>query len=280
MTSITPHSPRQNFEDNMRPAHLLVRVYRLLASNDQIVNDGNVVDRIRTIVEAATDEELLLINHEYFLGLVRERADVKRADLLERSLAHLLRQAVVISCTALETYLPALLRANMPTVIRARGRNFLPPNDVDIQTYFKDLSFGLEEILRLIDDPEAAERISNKILGYINYNYLSSRKGIHLAGALLGIDKPWNEIATHFGRDRKELIDTLEKTVERRNDIVHRADRSRDNPVGEPQGISYVRTREMVDTVDHICLALDELVAERMEMFTITPESESAVQEV
>lgn len=265
-------SPRQTFEDNMRPAHLLLRVYRLLASNDVIVDQGNMIDQIRSMVAATTNEELLLINHELFLGLVRERADVKRSDLLERSLAHLLRQAVVTSCTALETYLPVLLRANLPIVIRIRGRNFLPADDQDIKTYFKELSFGLEEVLRLVDDPEAPERISNKLLGYINYNYLSSKKGIHLAGVLLGLEKPWADIAEHLGSERKELMDTLEKTVERRNDIVHRADRSRDNPSGDPQGISYVRTRQMVDTIDHICLALDELVGHRMRKFTADTE--------
>ena len=34
---ITTLSPRQTFEDNMRPAVLLLRVYRLLDSNDNIL---------------------------------------------------------------------------------------------------------------------------------------------------------------------------------------------------------------------------------------------------
>src|SRR5438105_412049 len=107
MTNITPLSPRQTFEDNMRPAQLLVRVYRLLDSNDSIASQGDMVTKLRSVVQANADEELLLIYNELFLGLVRERADIKRSHLLKRSLGHLLRQAVVASCTALETYLPA-----------------------------------------------------------------------------------------------------------------------------------------------------------------------------
>jgi len=272
-------TPRQRFEDNMRPAHLLVRVYQLLSSNDQIASDGEMVQQLRALVQAKDDEDLLLVYTDMFLGLVRERAELPRNQLLDRSLTHLLRQAVVSSCTALETYLPDLLRANMPTVIRARGRYFLPPLDEEIKSYFKNLTFGLEEVLRLFDDPEAPQRISNKILGYVSFNYLSSKKGIHLTGTLLGIDKPWNQIAAHFGSERKEMMDTLEKTVNRRNDIVHRADRSGDDLGGEPQGISYVRTRQMVDTVDHICIALDELVTAKMEEFATVPDPIPAAEE-
>jgi len=264
MPDISLLSPRQTFEDNMRPAHLLLRVYRLLDSNDSIASDGDMVTKLRTVVQATEDEEVLLIYNELFLGLVRERADIKRSHLLKRSLGHLLRQAIVASATALETFLPALLRAHMPTIVRVRKRDILPPGDSSIQEYFKDLTFTLVDTLRLLDDPLAPGYITEKMLGYINHNYLSSRKGIHLAGAILGITKPWDEIANHLRRDKKELIETLEYTVDRRNDIVHRADRTKQDPTGEQQEITYVQTQHAIDTINHVCLALDELVAQRV----------------
>jgi hypothetical protein len=96
-------SPRQTFEDNMRPAVLLLRVYRLLDSNDNILSEGDMINRLREIVRASADEDLMLIYNEIFLGLVRERAQVPRSTLRQVTLCHLLRQAVVASCTALET---------------------------------------------------------------------------------------------------------------------------------------------------------------------------------
>ena len=59
-------------------------------------------------------------------------------------------------------------------------------------------------------------------------------------------------------------MNTLDDTVRRRNDIVHRADRSQSDPGGESQDITFAWTRHAVDTVNHVCLALDELVAERV----------------
>ncbi len=195
---------------------------------------------------------------------MRERAQVPRSTLRQVTLCHLLRQAVVASCTALETYLPALLHANLPVMIRARGRDFVPAGDQALRDYFSDLQFGLDETLRLLGDEHAPEYISNKILGLANFKYLSSRKGIHVVGALLGIARPWDAIADHLNRDKKELMKTLEDTVRRRNDIVHRADRSQDDAGGEPQVITFAWAQHAVDTINHICLALDELVAARV----------------
>jgi len=264
--TLTTLSPRQTFEDNMRPAELLLRVYRLLDSNDNILTEGEMLDALRGIVQASVDEDLMLVYNEIFMGLVRERAQLPRSTLRQATLCHLLRQAVVASCTALETYLPALLRANLPVMIRARGRDFIPRGDPTFKEYFSDLQFSLDETLRLLGDENAPEYISNRIMGLTNFKYLSSRKGIHVVGILLGLSdpKPWDAIAAHLGRDKKELMKTIEDTVRRRNDIVHRADRPQKDPGGTAQSIAYAWTQQAVDTIKHICLALDELVAARV----------------
>lgn len=262
--TITTLSPRQTFDDNMRPAILLLRVYRLLDCNDNILTGGEMVNALRQVVHASADEDLMLIYNELFLGLVRERAQMPRSTLRQAMLCNLLRQAVVASCTALETYLPALLRTNLPVMIRARGRDFVPPSDQTLRDYFSDLQFSLDETLRLVDDKNAPEYMSNKILRLANFKYLSSRKGIHVVGSLLGLARPWDEIAEHLNRDKKELMNTLENTVRRRNDIVHRADRSQSEPGGAAQDITFAWTQQAVDTISHICLALDELVARRV----------------
>jgi len=258
---VTMLSPKQTFLDNMRPAQLLLQVYGLLESSDNLMVQGDLLAALRNIVGAPAGEDLMLIYNEIFLGLVRERAQMPRSTFRQATLCHLLRQAVVASCTALETYLPALLRTNLPVMIRARGRDFVQRGDKTLMDYFGDLQFSLDETLRLLGDKNAAEYISNKILGLANFKYLGSRKGIHVVGALLGLVAPWDQIAAHLNRDKKELMKTLDDTVRRRNDIVHRADRCQDEPSGDQQPITFAWTQQAVDTVNHACLALDELVS-------------------
>jgi len=263
LTSVgTLISPRQAFEDNMRPAKLLLRVFRLLEC-ESLQSDGDLVKALREVVGASHDEELMLIYNEIFIGLVRERAQIPSSALKASALTNLLRQAVVAACTGLDTYLPSLIRAHLPTVIEVRGREFLP-SDKSLQDYFKTLTFSLTDTLRLLKDPEAPLFIANKILGFMDFKYLSSTKGVHTAGALLSVEDPWIKIASQLHRDKAELESIISETAKRRNDIVHRADRPQKDPNGPVQDISYVWTRQAVDTVEHVCLTLDELVTNKM----------------
>ena len=56
----------------------------------------------------------------------------------------------------------------------------------------------------------------------------------------------------------------VNETVKRRNDIVHRADHDQNDPQGEQQEITFAWAKQSVDTIENICLALDEIVGKRM----------------
>ena len=98
-------SPQQVFEDNIRPAELMLKVYRLL-EHDAPTTDGDMVQSLRDLVKAEADEGLMVIYNELFLGLIRERAQIAPATIRRSALCNLLRQSVVTACTAMETYLP------------------------------------------------------------------------------------------------------------------------------------------------------------------------------
>jgi hypothetical protein len=56
----------------------------------------------------------------------------------------------------------------------------------------------------------------------------------------------------------------VNETINRRNDIVHRADRDKKSLDGPPQEIGYAWAKQAVDTISHVCLCLDELVSAHM----------------
>ena len=68
--------------------------------------------------------------------------------------------------------------------------------------------------------------VANKMISSLDFSYLSGKRGIHVTGVLLALDNPWSLIAEQLGRAEEEIKKTLDATVTRRNDIVHRADRS------------------------------------------------------
>ena len=254
-------SPWQVFQDNMRPAQLLLNVFNLLNSDDKILSEGEMVAALRDLIKASDEEDLMVIYNPIFLGLVREGARLPRADLRRNALCGLLRQAVVASCTALETYLPALLGANLSVVIKARGRDSVPKDDPDIGMQFKELKFSLDEGLRIMTMPNPEEFISTKILGAVNFSYLSGSRGVAVVGKLLGIADPWQSIAQRLEGDAEALQKMVKDTVGRRNDIVHRADRRQSDPGGKQQIINPSWAKQAVDTIANVCKALDELVS-------------------
>lgn len=262
---------REIFEDTMRPAEMLVRVYRLL-ENERVETFGEMIQAIRSAVGGKDDEQCLLIYNEIFVGLVRERADIPATAFKSSALDNLLRQAVVASCTALETFLPSLLRSHLANIIELKGRSFFP-DDEEIREYFSALTFDLPYTLRLIQEEEDPFfHITNKILGLTTFKYLGSSKGVHAVGALLQLEKTWDQIANKLGRDRRELMKVIDETTRRRNDIVHRADRPQTDPGGDQQTIGFAWTKQAVDTIRHVCLALDELVTARFAELSKPPE--------
>lgn len=255
-------SPRQIFEDNIRPADLLLKVYRLLEHDAPNTEEG-MLRPLRELVKAEHDEGVMVIYNEIFLGLIRERAEMPPASIKRSALCNLLRQSVVTASTALETYLPLLLRNNLPAVIRQRGRDFVPKNDQEINSQFKNLTFSLDEMVRILADPDPLF-VANKMISSLNFSYLSGKRGIHVTGVLLALDHPWSLIAQQLGRDETEIKKTLDATVKRRNDIVHRADRSQDDPAGSAQEIGFPWAKQAVETIRVVCLALDDLVVTRL----------------
>jgi hypothetical protein len=214
-------------------------------------------------VSAEAGEELIVIYNEIFLGLIRERADVPAASIKMSALCNLLRQSVVTASTALETYLSILLRTNLPEVIRLRGRDFVPRNDEQFKNQFKELKFDLDEAVRILTDPDPLF-VANKMISSLDFSYLNGTRGVHITGVLLALDHPWKRIAEQLGRDEADLKKMLNATVKRRNDIVHRADRSQDDPSGTAQEITFPWAKQAVETIRVVCLALDDLVSNRI----------------
>ena len=198
-------SPRQIFEDNIRPADLLLKVFRLL-EHDALNTEEALLRSLRELVKAEKDESLLVISNGIFLGLIRELAEVPPSSIKRSALCNLLRQAVVTASTALETYLPILLRDNLPEVIRLRGRDFVPRNDEEFKNQFKNLKFDLDEAVRILVDPDPLF-VANKMISSLNFSYLSGKTGYPRHGrACLALDNPWkpNRPATRSGRRRNQ----------------------------------------------------------------------------
>ena len=53
-TDLAPLNPFTVFDDNLRPAQLMLQVYRLLDANDTILSSGEMVETMRGVIKALT----------------------------------------------------------------------------------------------------------------------------------------------------------------------------------------------------------------------------------
>ena len=255
-------TPKQVFEDSFRIAELLIHVYTLL-ENDGLQTEGNTVTVLRGLLHCEQDEQVQLIVNAVFVGCIRETANIPPGQLRRQSLENLLRQAVVSGCTAYETYLSTLLAEHVLTVIELRQQDFFPA-DQEVVKYFEGLSLGIHESFRLLNEDDNAVFLRNKIITFVQKKNLGSVAGLKTVGLLLGIEDPWNTLAAHLGRERKDLTRTVADAIERRHAIVHKADRNLESDDLDKQPIHFAWAQQAVDTIKHVCLGFDALVAARM----------------
>ena len=253
-------NPRQIFEDNIRPADLLLKVFRLL-EHDAPHEEESVVRTLRDLVKPDDDEGWVIYN-DVFLGLIRERAEVQPKQLRKSALCNLLRQTVVIACTGLETYLPSIMNTHFEELISVKGRGFVNIKDKEVFGHLESVRFNLSETLQLLAEP-APLVVANKVRAFLETN-LSGRRGVHVVGVMFGIEDPLAIIANKLARKPTELGKFIDDTVSRRNDIVHRADRNRLNMAGEQQAITIGFAMQAVDSIRHVVTCLDEMIQDQM----------------
>jgi RiboL-PSP-HEPN len=254
-------NPRDTFEAHFRSADVLVRVYRLLESDNGPSQDHELLTRARGLLECGDDEELILLFNQLFVGIVRERADLRQRFFGRDNLDLLLRQAVVAGCSALDVFVPSLLESYLPKMVLVRQRNFIP-NDKNVKDFFRDFRFKLEDAWPLVEEESANERwnmMARRVLDYCKTKTLSNDQGIAASMALIGVEEPWAKIAERAGEKELTLRERLRRVVTRRNDIVHRGDRPSTDPNGDATGIDFVWTQNHVGAIQTVALACFDL---------------------
>ncbi len=260
-------TPFADFESNFRTAQTLLKVHSLLNTPGGPQTEHVLMRGVRDLLMAGEDEELILLVNELFLGVVRQHADVRPAVFKADSLSMLLRQAVVAACSAIDVYYPALLRQHLSQVIAVKQRNFLP-SDGNTRDFLKDFRLKLDDSLRLLSDPEPARVLGDLFVEHLKGKTLSNSQGVAVSLLILGVDEPWNRLARQIEQPKEALVRQFDALVSRRNDIVHRGDRSSRDPTGSIQPLAYSWADSHIYAARSVVLASEELVEKQMQLLS------------
>lgn len=162
-----------------------------------------------TAIREASNDQLLLA--------ARATAPIPAALLVEDGAKFLLRQAVVVSCTALESYFWDALRENVLTIVKVRR------GGADESLRRITLSLGDYISLGNYDDPD--ERLRQIILKNFERGTLYDSEAITRIAQILTVKNFWEDVSGRCGMNAKDLRRNLDELIVRRNMIAHRADR-------------------------------------------------------
>lgn len=173
----------------------------------------------------------------------------------------LLRQSVIVACTALESFYWDALRENVLTIVRARKRG--------ADESLRKLTLTLDEYLSIQAFSDPDERLKEIILNNFERKTIYSPDSIDVIAKTLTVQNFWRKVAEKCGEPDTNLKRHIGELIKRRNCVAHRADRPdpRAEPAEETDGhglrvISFAWVNLRVQTARNIVSASAEVFAD------------------
>lgn len=187
--------------------------------------------------------------------LARAATPIPESLTMDGGLNFLLRETVVVACTALEAFFWDALRENVLTVVRSRRSG--------ADESLRNLKFTLGDYISIqrYDDPDF--RLKQIILKNFERGTLYDVGSIEKIAQTLTIKKFWEEIEKTTGTSAKSLKALIGDLIHRRNQIAHRADRPEEGEESDGHGLREIKfawTNHRVQAAKTLVTASAELI--------------------
>ena len=220
------------FQQNFAVAESLLQMYQLTGG----LKEEELPEELRRAVCIFWEEqENARVHHasnDRITLLVRPTARIPGPILIPGGLDFLLRQAVVVACTALETFLWNTVLENALTIVRARRTGA----DEEI----KNLSLTLEDYISIEHSPDRDMRVRQIILKNFERKPLYSPDAIDRVARILTVRNFWEQVEKVCGESATNLRRLIGDLIPRRNVIAHRADRPDDSKELDTHGLTPI----------------------------------------
>jgi hypothetical protein len=208
----------------------------------------------KSVLRYARNDQVVLV--------AKATAPIPASLLVEDGINFLLRQAVVVGCTALESFFWDALRENVLTIVRARKRK--------ADDTLRKLTLSLDDYLSLEGWEDPDERLQQIILKNFERGTLYDASSLENIAKVLTVTNFWTQVAAKTGNPDKDIKRHIGEIIQRRNQIAHRADRP-DESAAQPEeqdghglrSINYAWANTRVATAKNVVSAASEI-------FTVT----------
>ncbi len=172
----------------------------------------------------------------------------------------LLRQAVVVACTCVESFFWDALRENVLTIIKARRTG--------ADDTLKNITLKLGDYISIqqYEDPDL--RLRQIILNNFERGTLYDSNSIDDIAKIMTVKNFWEKAGNICGEDSKNLKQRVADLIQRRNQVAHRADRPGDGEEADGHGlrpISLSWTNVRIQAAKNVVTAGAEVIQEAMD---------------
>lgn len=248
------------FQQNFDVAQSLIQLYELFNGLKKIDLKEDLRLALCTFWQAPDNTALLPAINDRVILMARAANPIPQTLILNGGLNFLLRQAVVVACTALESFWWDSLRENVITIVKARRTG--------ADKSLKNISFTLGDYISLqqYDDPDY--RLQQIILGNFKRGTLYNVESIEEITKIMTITKFWDRIEKNTGTPAKDLKGLIGELITRRNQIAHRADRPEGGEEADAHGlrpITIAWTNHRIQAAKTLVTAGADLIKEAMD---------------
>lgn len=217
------------FHQNFAVAESLVQLYQLFHGLGKSSLSKELHLAICAHWEVAGNTVVQHASNDRVSVLARSTMPIPESLTIEEGLDFLLRQAVVVGCTCIESFFWDALRENVLTIIKARRTN----TDETLRNI--TLKLGDYMSIQQYEDPDL--RLRQIILNNFERGTLYDANSIDRITQIMTVRNFWEEVERICGENAANLKRLVGDLIQRRNQIAHRADRPGDDEDADGHGL-------------------------------------------
>lgn len=232
---------------NFSVAEHLLQLYRLFRDLHPYDPGKSFELAVCERLELASGSALHHTKNENLLCSAKATVPLPSCLTANEGLNFLLRQAVLVASAALESFFWDVLRENVLTIIRAKGRK--------ADESLRNITLTLDDYLSIEGYGDPDVRLQQIILNRFERGSLYDISKIDEIAKIFVVRDFWGDISKLSGAQVPELRGKLNSLVLRRNLIVHRADRPDESTPPEDIDAHGLRTMSYAWANTHVTTA-------------------------
>ena len=248
------------FKQNFAIAESLMQLHRLFSDLKQLDLPEDLRLAICSVWGTPKNTTLQHASNDRIMICAKAATPIPETLTLEGGLDFLLRQAIIVSCTALESFFWDALRENVLTIVKARRTG--------ADKSLRDLIFTLGDYISIqqYEDPDL--RLKQIILKNFERSTLYDVESIDRITSIMTVNRFWERVEEMTGEPAKNFRRQISELIERRNEIAHRADRPKDGENADGQGLRPIQfpwVNTKVQACNTLVTASSELIKETIQ---------------